>query len=165
MSPQQLYKFMGSKFEKIIETNEKLLPKIYTTASKRLNKFEESLIAQQKQKLAKFILKHTGCHTTPQEISHIFEEKNFTYKPVPMDNNPQIYYSYATDKIHKQIMMVKVMKLQPKQQTSNTYEKYYIRGIREDVLHELDLKRFKKDILEVLEAYIAELDKVKIALA
>lgn len=46
MSPQEIYKFMTNKFEKIIQTNEKLLPKIYTAVSKRMKKFEPEILAE-----------------------------------------------------------------------------------------------------------------------
>lgn len=120
---------MTNKFDKIIGINEKLLPKIYTAVSKRMSRFLPELLEQQKEGFAKFVRKHTGYQVTPEDIKEVFEKGN-NYRPSKLSNNEAIHYLYVRGKIETDIFMVRVMKLEPKQQFSNAVEKYYINGIK-----------------------------------
>lgn len=77
---------MTNKFDKIIGTNEKLLPKIYTAASKRLSRFLPELLEEHKSNFAKFVKKHTGYIVTDNDIKEVFERGNH-YRPAKLANN------------------------------------------------------------------------------
>lgn len=55
MSPRDLEKFMDVKFEKIVETNEKLFPKIYSAVCKRARTFLKDFEESEKKRFAKFV--------------------------------------------------------------------------------------------------------------
>lgn len=99
MDPYELSKFMDNKFEKIISTNEKLLPKIYTAVSKRMKKYLEEYEKEEREKFSKFVFKHTGYKVTPEDIKEVFEmAKGHFHRPNQMTNNEQIFFSYVKDK-------------------------------------------------------------------
>lgn len=62
--------------------------------------------------------------------------------------------------------MAKVSIFEPKQQFSHIKQKFYIKGIPEEAVNEVDLdfKRFKKDCGEILEAYIDNMKIVEAAI-
>lgn len=51
---------MDAKFDKIVDSNEKLFPKIYTAVCKRMRGFLKEFKEDEKKRFVKFVQKHTG---------------------------------------------------------------------------------------------------------
>ena len=72
---------MDNKFDKMVNSNEKLFPKICKAVQKRSNEIIPDLQKSERERAVKFVQKHTGTVLKQEDIKQIFEDqKHASYK-------------------------------------------------------------------------------------